>query len=90
MEKMKEEKSEMYRKLKNKRNSKEYEWYFLRYVPAESDEDYEPEEEPKKKKKKRRKGKKKKKRKTKKKKKTFLSRLGFGGRKTRRRNTYKK
>ena len=85
MEKMKEEKSEMYRKLKSKRNSKEYEWYFLRYVPAELDEDYEPDEEPKKKKKKRRKSKKKKKRKTKKKKKTFLSRLGFGGRKTRRR-----
>ena len=40
---MREEKAEMYRKLKGaKRDSKEFEWYFLRYVPAEKDKDYKP------------------------------------------------
>merc|ERR1712127_978609 len=35
-EKMREEKAEMYRKLKGtNRDSKEFEWYFLRYVPSE-------------------------------------------------------
>ena len=29
---MRAEKSEMYRKLKNKRGTKEYEWWFLRYI----------------------------------------------------------
>ena len=32
----------MYKKLKNKRNSKDYEWWFLRYIPAELDKDYKP------------------------------------------------
>ena len=35
LEKMRREKSEKYEELKNKKGSKEYEWYFLRYVPAE-------------------------------------------------------
>ena len=35
LEKMRREKSEKYEKLKNKKGSKEYEWYFLRYVPAD-------------------------------------------------------
>lgn len=35
LEKMRREKSEKYEQLKNKKGSKEYEWYFLRYVPAE-------------------------------------------------------
>ena len=63
-EKMKEEKSEMYRKLKNKRNSEGSGIFYI--CPRESDEDYEPEEEPKRKKKKRRKGKKRKEKKKKK------------------------
>ena len=37
LEKMREEKADMYRKLKNKntRGTKEWEWYFLRYIPSE-------------------------------------------------------
>ena len=35
IEKMRSEKSERYKELKNKKKSKEYEWYFLRYVPFE-------------------------------------------------------
>ena len=81
MEKMREEKAEKYRELKNKRGSKEYEWYFLRYIPSEKDRDYKP---PKKKKRK----KKKKKRKTKKK--GLLSRLGLGGRRKRRKTKRKR
>ncbi len=72
LEDMREEKASMYKKLKTKRKSKEYDWYFLRYMPYESDKYYNPP----KKVKKRRKNKKKKKTK---KKKTLLSRLGFGG-----------
>ena len=82
-EKMREEKAEMYRKLKGaKRDSKEFEWYFLRYVPAEKDKNNKP---PKRKKKR-----KKKKRKTKKK--GLLSRIGLGGkrRKTKKRKTKRK
>ena len=76
MEEMREEKSKKYVELKNKKNSKDYEWYFLRYLPREHD-----------KKNKFKKKKRKTKRKTKKrrKKKGILSRLGFGGRKTRKR-----
>jgi len=37
LEKMRREKSEKYEELKNKKGSKEYEWYFLRYVPAETE-----------------------------------------------------
>jgi len=73
MEKMREEKAEKYRELKNKRGSKDYEWYFLRYIPEERDKNYKPL-----KKKKQKKKKKKKKRKTKKK--GFLNKLGLGGR----------
>ena len=35
LEKMRREKSKKYEELKNKKGSKEYEWYFLRYIPAE-------------------------------------------------------
>jgi len=78
-EKMREEKAEKYRELKNKKGTKEYEWYFLRYIPGELDEDYKP---PKKKKKR------KKKRKTKKK--GLLGRLGFGGKRKRRKTKRKR
>tara|TARA_Y100001935_G_scaffold163602_1_gene134525 strand:- start:2566 stop:4080 length:1515 start_codon:yes stop_codon:yes gene_type:complete len=74
-EKMREEKAEKHRELKDKKGTREYDWYFLRYIPGELDGDYIP---PKKKKRKKRKKKTKKKRKTKK---GILSRLGFGGRK---------
>ena len=57
------------------KNSKDYEWYFLRYLPREHDK--------KNKLKKKRKTKRKTRRKRKKK--GILSRLGFGGRKTRKR-----
>lgn len=93
LESMRQEKTEKFKELKNKKGTKDYEWYFLRYVPAEEDKDYNPDDEKKKNKKKKKKKTKKKtkkqnkpKKKTKKKtrkkrkKKTFLSRLGFGGR----------
>lgn len=35
LEIMRAEKSEMYHALKNKRGTKEYEWWFLRYIPEE-------------------------------------------------------
>ena len=73
IEKMREEKAEMYKKLKNKRNSKDYEWWFLRYIPAELDKDYKPPKKGKKKRKTRKKTKKRKKRKTRKV--GFLSRI---------------
>ena len=76
---MREEKAEKYRELKNKKGTKEYEWYFLRYIPGELDKDYKP---PKKKKKR------KKKRKTKKK--GLLGRLGFGGKRKRRKTKRKR
>ena len=75
MEKMREEKAEKYRELKNKRGSKDYEWYFLRYIPSELNKNNKP---PKKKKKRK---KRKKRRKTKKK--SLLGRLGFGGKRNR-------
>ena len=78
-EKMREEKAEKYRELKNKRGSKEYDWYFLRYIPGEKDK--------KTKKKTKRKKKTKKKRKTKK---GLLSRLGLGGRRKRRKTKRKR
>ena len=37
IEQMREEKAEMYKKLKKNKNSKDYEWWFLRYIPAERD-----------------------------------------------------
>ena len=89
IEKMREEKADMFKKLKNKRGSKDYEWWFLRYLPAEHDPNYKPPEKKKKKQKKKSKTKKrknktkkkskKKKKKRKTKKKGLLSRLGFGG-----------
>ena len=72
IEKMREEKAEMYKKLKNKRNSKDYEWWFLRYIPSESDKNLK-----RKKKSKTRKKKKRKSRRRKTKKRGFLKRLGF-------------
>ena len=76
MEEMREEKSKKYTELKNKKNSKDYEWYFLRYLPREHD---------RKNKSKKKKRKTKRKTRRKRKKKGILSRLGFGGRKTRKR-----
>jgi hypothetical protein len=76
LEKMREKKSDMYKKLKNKKNSREYEWYFLRYVPSEKYS----------KKKSKRKNKKKKRKKTKKRKRGILKRFGFGGRRKTRKN----
>jgi hypothetical protein len=35
LESIRKEKTELYKELKNKRGSKEYEWYFLRYSPAD-------------------------------------------------------
>lgn len=37
-EKMRAEKSDRYKELKNSKNKKEYEWYFLRYIPSENNE----------------------------------------------------
>lgn len=79
-EKMREEKAEKYRELKNKRGSKEYDWYFLRYMPGELDKDYKPVKKKKKKKKKKRKTKKK----------SLLRRLGFGGKRKRRKTKRKR
>ncbi len=78
---MREEKAEKYRELKNKRGTKEYEWYFLRYIPGEKDKNYKPAKKKKKKTKK-------KKRKTKKK--SLLRRLGFGGKRKRRKTKRKR
>ena len=86
LESMRQEKAEKFKELKKKRGSKDYDWYFLRYIPAEEDKDFEPDEKEKKKKLKKKKKKKTRKRR---KKKTFLSKLGFGGRKTRRRRRRK-
>jgi hypothetical protein len=36
MEKMRAEKSDKYKELKNNKNNKEFEWYFLRYIPSEA------------------------------------------------------
>jgi hypothetical protein len=36
MEKMRAEKSDKYKELKNNKNKKEFEWYFLRYIPSEA------------------------------------------------------
>ena len=36
IEKMREEKAVMYKKLKANKGSKEWEWWFLRYIPAEN------------------------------------------------------
>ena len=38
MDKMREEKAEMFKKLKHKRNSKEWDYYFLKYMPGKNDE----------------------------------------------------
>ena len=35
-EKMRAQKSEKYKELKNSKKSKDYEWWFLRYVPSEN------------------------------------------------------
>ena len=36
LEKMRAEKIEKYKELKNKKGTKQYEWYFLRYIPAQN------------------------------------------------------
>ncbi len=82
MEKMREEKAEKYRELKNKRGSKDYEWYFLRYIPSELNKNNKPHKKKKKRKKR------KKRRKTKKK--SLLGRLGFGGKRKRRKTKRKR
>ena len=84
-EKMREKKAEKYRELKNKRNTKDYDWYFLRYVPAEKDKN---KVKTKVKNNKKKVKKKTKKRKTKKK--GLLSRLGFGGKRKRRKTKRKR
>jgi hypothetical protein len=68
MEKMREEKASKYKELKKHRGSKEWNWYFLKYVPADIEmEKYNKKEKNKKKtKKNRHTGKKKKTRKRKK------------------------
>lgn len=38
MEKMRADKSDKYKELKKNRNSKEFDWYFLRYIPAQVNE----------------------------------------------------
>ena len=78
MEEMREEKSKKYIELKKNRKSKDYDWYFLRYLPRENDKKNKPTNKKKKRKTKR-------KTKKRRKKKGILSRLGFGGRKTRKR-----
>ena len=36
LEKMRAEKIEKYKELKDKKGSREYEWFFLRYIPAQN------------------------------------------------------
>ncbi len=76
MEKMRAEKSDKYKELKANKNKKEFEWYFLRYIPSEVN-DYKEAKKNKGKKKKTKKSNKgkKKKRKNKTKKITLLSLL---------------
>ena len=38
MEKMRADKSDKYKELKKNINSKEFDWYFLRYIPAQVNE----------------------------------------------------
>ena len=52
---MRKEKTELYKKFKHKRKSKDYEWYFLRYAPADKLLDKEQRKKTRKKKKKKRK-----------------------------------
>ena len=78
IEKMREDKAEKHRELKNKRGTKDYDWYFLRYLPSENDTKKVVKKEKKKEKKKENKRQKKKKTR----KKGILSRLGFGGKHT--------
>ena len=37
---MRQEKAEKFKQLKNKKGTKDYERYFLRYIPAEEDKNY--------------------------------------------------
>jgi len=90
-EKMREKKAEKYRELKNKRGTKEYDWYFLRYVPSEKNNAKNKRSNKGNKKGRSqtetKKSRKKTKKKRKKKKRGFLSRFGFGGkRKTRKKH----
>jgi len=38
MEKMRADKSDKYKELKNKKDSKEFDWFFLRYIPAQTND----------------------------------------------------
>jgi len=55
IEKIREEKAEKYKELKNKRGTKEWNWYFLRYTPGDKTEKKEKKRRKKRKTKKRRK-----------------------------------
>jgi hypothetical protein len=43
LEEMRAEKAEKFKELKNKRNSKEFQMWFLKYIPAESKNENKPE-----------------------------------------------
>ena len=72
MEKMRAEKSDKYKELKKSKGKKEYEWYFLRYIPHEANE-YKNKKKNKTQRKKKRRNKTKKSKKKKKKKMSLLS-----------------
>merc|ERR1712127_60104 len=44
LETMRQEKAEKFKELKKKKGTKDYEWYFLRYIPSEEDKDFDPDE----------------------------------------------
>ena len=73
MEKMRAEKSDEYKELKKSKGKKEYEWYFLRYIPHEANEYKNKKKKNKTQRKKKRRNKTKKSKKKKKKKMSLLS-----------------
>lgn len=73
MEKMRAEKSDKYKELKKSKGKKEYEWYFLRYIPHEANEYKNKKKKNKTQRKKKRRNKTKKSKKKKKKKMSLLS-----------------
>ena len=77
IEKIREEKAEMYKRLKNKKKSKEYEWGFLRYIPADNDPTLKNKNKKTRKTKKSKKSKKSKKTRKKIRRKSFFNHLGF-------------
>ncbi len=66
LERIRQEKSEAYKELRTKRNSKEFEWWFLRYIPRDHDKALKKPSKSKKKTKSKKKGKSKSKSKTRK------------------------